>query len=132
MSVRRAFKSKNKNKRKPFDISLEGEVFTCRGGVSGGLLLRFVEKFSDMGIADSEEGVDEDNVDISSLAKMNETIREFFTLAIIRQDQDRFFSFIDDPDNEIEMELLIDMMSWLMEVYSSRPLDTSEESTKNT
>lgn len=130
---RRSFKSKNKGKKPPFLIDIDGEQFTCRGAVSGGLLLKLISRFSGFGEKDDEE-VDPENPDINSvdLAEMDNLIRDFFTIAIVREDQDRFFEFIDDPDQEIEIEMLTDIMTWLVGIYSERPLDTSEESTQNT
>lgn len=131
MTVRRAFKSKNKNKRKPFDISIEGETFTCRGGISGGLLLKVIGAFSTISDAEVDEETGEESVDFKSMTKMDDLMRDFFSLAIIRSDQDRFFEFLDNPDNEIELETLMEVMQWLIGVYSDRPLATSEDSTES-
>lgn len=131
MAVRRAFKSKNTNKRKPFTISIEGEEFTCRGGISGGLLLKVIGSFSSINDAEVDEETGEESVDFKSMTKMDDLMRDFFSLAIIRDDQERFFAFLDNPDNEIELEMLMEVMQWLIGVYSDRPLDTSEDSTKS-
>lgn len=131
MTVRRAFKSKNKNKRKPFDISIEGETFTCRGGISGGLLLKVIGAFSTISDAEVDEETGEESVDFKSMTKMDDLMRDFFSLAIIRSDQERFFEFLDNPDNEIELETLMEVMQWLIGVYSDRPLATSEDSTES-
>lgn len=131
MAVRRAFKSKNKNKRKPFDISIEGETFTCRGGISGGLLLKVIGAFSSINEAEVDEETGEETVDFKSMTKMDDLMRDFFNLAIIRSDQERFFEFLDNPDNEIELETLMEVMQWLIGVYSDRPLATSEDFTES-
>ena len=128
---RRSFKSKNKGKKPPFVIEVDDQQFTCRGAVSGGLLLKLISRFSGFNTAEEEE-LTEENVSSLNLGEMNDLIRDFFTIAIVRDEQDKFFEFIDDPDQEIELEMLTDIMTWLMGVYSERPLDTSEESTQNT
>lgn len=128
--ARRTFKSKNKGTKPPFLIEVDEEEFTCRGAVSGGLLLKLISRFSGFGNAD-EEG-EEEETSPEMLKEMDGLIRDFFTIAIVKADQDRFFNFIDDPDQEVELELLMEIMQWLMGVYADRPLATSEESTPNT
>lgn len=92
------------------EFDLEGQTFRCRPRVAAGILMRFAE------IIGADE--DEDSVSAQDIIRM---MREFFEAAVVRDDFERFWALIEDPDTAIPVEMLADIANWLAEQYTQRP-----------
>ncbi len=88
----------------PLTFTVEKEQFTARPAVPGAVMLDFAKYM--------------DSDDASVVA---EGLMDFFSVALVDEDIERFNDFIRDPDTAIEMSMLADIVGWLVEVYSERP-----------
>ena len=90
---------------------LHGESFTCRKGVPGKVMIDI-----------AAQTANED--DPAAGAKV---IDEFFKSILVDEPTyQRFNDLLRDPDKMIPIETIMDIVSWLMEVYSERPTQRSE------
>jgi len=88
----------------PLTFNIDEEEFTARPAVPGALLLDFVAE------ADSEDPV-----------RAADAVMSFFDLALVDEDKDRFRDFIRDPDVAIQMDIIAQVIEWLVEQYTARP-----------
>jgi hypothetical protein len=92
---------------------LHGESFTCRRGVPGKVMIDI-----------AAQTANED--DPAAGAKV---IDDFFRSVLISEESyDRLNGILRDPDKMIPIETIMDIVSWLMEVYGERPTQRSEDS----
>ena len=83
---------------------LDGQTFTCYSMIPGSALLEFVSD------ADSGEG-----------GRASESILRFFKAAMTEEEYARFYALIKRPDRVTPMDVLAEISTWLVEVYSERP-----------
>lgn len=88
----------------PVTFRLDGQDFLCYPVLPGSALLEFVSD------ADSGEG-----------GRASESILRFFKAAMAEDEYERFYTLIKRPDRVTPMEVLADISTWLVEVYSDRP-----------
>lgn len=90
--------------RSPLSFTLEGEDFACRPAVPGALLLEFVG-----------------SVDSDSPTEAGDALIDFFMLALLPEEVDRFLETIRDPDLAIPIDTLAQIVEFLIEAYTSNP-----------
>ena len=88
----------------PVTFRLDGETFLCHSVLPGAAMLEFVSD------ADSGEG-----------GLVSESILRFFQAAMAEDENTRFRAFIKRPDRITPIDLLAEISTWLVEVYSDRP-----------
>lgn len=114
MSVRvKNFGSSKKSNvsKEPIQFILEDQEFFARPEVPGAVLLRF------MAAASQDDGAGAVTV-----------VLPFFEKALEPESHERFEKLINDPDVNVELETLMEVLSWLIESYSNaRPTKTSEQ-----
>jgi hypothetical protein len=99
----------------PVTFRLDGETFLCHSILPGSALLEFVSD------ADSGEG-----------GRASESILLFFKAAMTEEEYDRFRAFIKRPNRVTPIELLAEISTWLVEVYSDRPTPLPSDSPTGT
>ena len=82
----------------PLEIDVNGEVFNVNTRIPGGVLLDFMELIND------------DNPQEAAKA-----LKEFFNLVIKAEDQERWNTFLRDPEKGPDLELLSEVAGYLME-----------------
>lgn len=85
-------------------FGLDGQTFTCYSVLPGSAMLEFVSD------ADSGEG-----------GRASESILRFFKAAMTEEEYARFAAFVKRPDRVTPIDLLAEISTWLVEVYSERP-----------
>lgn len=95
----------------PLSFKLHGETFNCRPAVQGKVMLELISK--------SDE---------SKPAETAQMVFDFFGKVLLPEDNTRFQALIDSPDTIVKMETLGDIVAWLVEEYSSRPMQGPEVS----
>lgn len=117
MSARKMKSFSNSNKKKkgepiPFEIegSARTEQFVANPSVPGAVLLEL--------IGSSESDGAESAKSITTYLKSSMSKAEF----------KKFDNFIKDPENEVELDTLVEVVSYLIEEQSSRPTEASTES----
>lgn len=109
-----------RNRREPlaFTLTAQGddetpdvvEKFCAVGSVAGSLILDYVSSSTQGGAA------------------IAGAIQRFFNKAIIDDDKERFFTYIDDPANGVDIATLSSIVVWLMEEYGDRPTSSAQRS----
>jgi hypothetical protein len=99
---------------KPIEFDIDGEVFHCNGEMAAGVLMRF----ADMAIGDEDE--DDPQRGRAALA----VVRDFFKAALTTKDRKRFFDLLEDPDRNVNINMLISIANWLGQEYTARPTGT--------
>lgn len=94
----------------PLEFDLNGEHFKCNAAIQGSVLLDFA-RFSD------SEGGD------SATA-----LYEFLRASMPADEYDRLQAVLHDPDVIIDIELIGEIVSWLVEEYAERPTKQPEDS----
>lgn len=94
---------------------LDGETFTCYSVLPGSALLEFVSD------ADSGEG-----------GRASESVLRFFKAAMTDEEYERFAKFIKRSDRVTPLEVLAEISTWLVEVYSERPTRLPSDSPDGT
>jgi hypothetical protein len=94
-------------KAAPISFELEGEEFKAYGSIPGAVLLDFI-------------GAGEENS--SSTAR---GISDYLSVAMPKDEYARFDEFIRDPENNVELEVLSEIVSFLIEEQTSRPTTAS-------
>lgn len=111
MSVRKIKSFSPKKKAvalEPIVFEIGEEKFEAYPKISGITLLEFI------GSGDGESG--------SSTAK---GILDYLKASMKKPEYARFHAYVSDPENEIEIETLSEIVSFLIEEQSSRPTDAS-------
>jgi len=89
------------------------ESFTCRRGIPGKVMIDIAAQTADE----------------SDPAAGARVIDDFFKSVLIDEETyNRFNSILRDPDKMIPIESIMEIVSWLMEVYGERPTPRSEGS----
>lgn len=88
----------------PITFDVAGEEFTARGSLPGITVVEFAEKSKEGGLS---------------------TINDIFEMALLPESHERFDTLIHDPEKEIDLETLTEIMGWLVEQYTSRPTKAS-------
>jgi hypothetical protein len=87
------------------------EEFECYPQMQGKILLEFVKK-----------SASEDTVDSV------EAIESFFGKVLLPESAERFDALARDPNRVVSVSTLAQIVSWVMEEYSDRPLEESKNS----
>ena len=95
----------------PLEFELNKQLFSCKPAIQGSVLLEFVRD------ADSESGGD------SAKALYN-----FLQAAMDEKEYARLQTVLRDPDVIIDIELIGQIVSWLVEEYAARPTKRPEDS----
>ena len=95
----------------PITFDIYGEEFTARPEVQGVHLLRFSQKIS------SEDQ-----------SAVSEALLDFFRVSLVGESYDRMVDLWEDPDRIVSIEVLSDIVAFLVEEYTSRPTKASSES----
>lgn len=95
----------------PLNFELNGTQFNCFPAIQGSVLLEFVRD------ASSESGGD------SAAALYN-----FLSSAMPTEEYAKLQGVLHDPETIIEIDLIGEIVSWLVEEYSSRPTQQPEVS----
>lgn len=94
----------------PITFDLNGETFTCRPTVPGAILLDITEAHSR----------NDKMATVLEFAKL-------YDAAIIDEDAERFAKLIRSPGGP-DLDTLLELGAWLMEVIGNRPLERPSES----
>lgn len=95
----------------PLSFELNGETFNVKPIVQGGYLLKFVSQ------ADSDSG-----------GEASGALFRFFDDVMEPPERIRFQTMLDDPDTIIDIELIGEIVAYLMEEYTARPTVGRENS----
>lgn len=95
----------------PLEFELNGEHFSCKPAVQGSVLLEFVRD------AAGEDGAD------SARALYN-----FLESSMETAEYERLSTLLHDPEVIIDIALIGEIVSWLVEEYSERPTTPPEDS----
>jgi len=99
----------------PLTFSLGDEDFSCYAEVQGKTILDIM-KVAASGDEDSR-GV-----------MMAVSILDFFAKVMPPEEYTRFEALMEDPERIVPMDTLSEIMSWLIEEYTSRPTPPSSDS----
>ena len=99
----------NKDNKEPIIFKIHGEEFTCVPEVQGRVLLNIVA-----------EAGDEDP------AKAASAISTFFNFVLEDESSARFNALTEDKHRVVTVETLTEIITWLMELYTSRPEEQPE------
>lgn len=105
------FGSGGENNSTPLSFKLHGEEFNCYTNIQGKTLLNMVSQSMQ-----------------SDTAMAVEVINTFFDKTLQPESKERFDKLINDPEKIVTVETLGEIVSWLVEQYSSRPTQGSEDS----
>lgn len=109
-----SFKAQDgKNKVAPIEFEFWGDILTARPKIQGAVILDFIGASSD-----AEE-------DSSALTRR---ILPFFKSALTEESWETFNKTIRSPDKIVEVDELMDVLSWLISEYTNRPTNGSAES----
>ena len=95
----------------PLSFKIHGEEFNCRPTIQGKSLLNIVA-----------------NTDINDGMGMAKVINDFFEVCLLEESFTRFESLLTNPDKIVSVETLGEITAWLVEEYSSRPMQQPEPS----
>ena len=99
----------------PLDFDLGGETFVCYPEVQGKTILDVMKV--------AAEG-DEDTRGVM----MAVSVLDFFVKVMPPEEYERFEKLMEDPKRIVRMEVLSEIMSWLIEEYTDRPTQPSSVS----
>ena len=88
----------------PITFTLYGETFRCRPALQGRVLIKFIA-----------ESTDEDP---SAGAR---ALLKFFKEVIVTSDYERFENLTEGESTIVPMEVLSEIMEWMVEQYTARP-----------
>lgn len=88
----------------PLSFELNEETFNCKAALQGGYLLKFVAE------ADSDQG-----------GRSSEALLGFFEYVMEKDEFERWNKMLDDPENIIDIEVIGEIVAYLIEEYTSRP-----------
>jgi hypothetical protein len=92
-------------------FSLYGETFNCRRGIPGKVMIDLASRTGD------------DSNPASNAA----VIDDFFKAVLSGEEEyERFDEMCKDPDKLIQIDQIMEIVTWLMETYSERPTSRSE------
>ena len=97
----------------PLSFKIHDEEFHCRPSIQGKTLLDIVA---------SSGGSDDSGVNAAK------TINTFFEVTLVEESYKRFEALLTNPDKIVSVETLGEITAWLVEEYSSRPMQQPEPS----
>lgn len=95
----------------PVEFELNDQTFKCKPAIQGAVLLEFVAK------ADSGEG-----------AAAATALYDFFSDVMDDEEYKRFRAYLKNTEIIIEMDTIGEIAAWLVEEYTARPTEPSENS----
>jgi hypothetical protein len=122
---RKMFKFAAKKKHEPVILDIDGTEISCRPGIDGLTLMEFTKTVV-------EATSLEDDVAAGLITEMEATRRgveaanAFVTLlkaTILDEEWAKFETLV--RENDVTLEVLSEIASWLVEVYSNRPTEPS-------
>jgi len=111
----KSFEVKNIDDAEPLDFDLGGETFNCYPEVQGKTILDIMRV--------AAEG-DEDTRGVL----MAVSILDFFVKVMPPEEYEKFEKLMEDPKRIVPMDVLSEIMSWLIEEYTDRPTQPSSVS----
>jgi hypothetical protein len=111
----KSFEVANIDDAEPLDFDLGGETFVCYPEVQGKTILDVMKS--------AAEG-DEDTRGVM----MAVSVLDFFKKVMPPEEYERFEKLMEDPKRIVRMEVLSEIMSWLIEEYTDRPTQPSSVS----
>jgi hypothetical protein len=111
----KSFEVVNLDEAEPLTFDLGGEEFNCYPEVQGKTILDVMRVAS--------EG-DED----TRGALMAVSVLDFFRKVMPPEEYERFDKLMEDPKRIVKMDVLSEIMSWLIEEYTDRPTQPSSDS----
>lgn len=117
----KSFTPKNRKKSPPLSFELFDETFHAYPDLQGAVILEFAAA-----MAESAEAVDEDG-EAAGGGSAAGLIINFFDKALKPESLKSFKKLVHDPEKIIEADELAEIVSWLMEQYTSRNLEESSE-----
>lgn len=105
------FGSGEANNSEPLSFKIHAEEFHCYPNIQGKTLLNMVSQSME---TDSAMAV--------------EVINTFFDKTLKPESKERFDVLVNDPERIVTVETLGEIVTWLVEQYSSRPTQGSEDS----
>lgn len=93
----------------PLTFTLNGQDFTAKSAIQGSVLLEFVAA------ADGDSG-----------GAAATALYRFFEDIMNTDEYERFMKVLKDPEVIIDMEMIGEIASWLVEEYASRPTQQPE------
>ena len=105
------FGSGGENISTPLSFKIHGEEFHCYPNIQGKVMLDMVS-----------QSMKED----SSMAV--EVINTFFDNTLQPESKQKFDALVKDPERIVTVDTLGEIVTWLVEQYSSRPTQGSEDS----
>lgn len=103
----RSFTTKGTGATEPVTFDLDGELFTCRAQVPGTVLLEHVERLSDGATAAAE-------------------LLAIWPDVFDGDEHARFRAYVDHPDNEVSVQVLGELLAFVLGELAGRP--TTERS----
>lgn len=82
----------------PLEIEVNGEVFNVNTRIPGAVLLDFMEQ-----------------IDVENPQESAKSLKDFFALAIQADEQERWNTFLRDPEKGPDLELLSEVAGYLIE-----------------
>lgn len=105
----KSFGSPAADKSEPLSFELYGETFHAKPALQGKTLMRLIAKS-----------------DINNAAESAGMIGDFFDVALLPEDLERFNALQDSDDKIVPVETLAEIVGWLVEEYSGRPEEPRE------
>lgn len=118
----RSFTRDHLQKREPITFDIYDETFEAWPSLQGVVLLEFVAELNKFnGPQDGEDS--ETAADTGAAAAA--VLLSFFDHALKPESLERFKALTHDPERVVEIDDLNEIVSWLMEEYTSRPTEAS-------
>ena len=111
----KSFKTIDIDESEPLTFDLGGEEFTCYPEIQGKTILDIMRV--------AAEG-DEDTRGVL----MAISVLDFFEKVMDASEYERFNKLMEDPKRIVPMDVLSEIMSWLIEEYTDRPTKPSSDS----
>ena len=111
----KSFKVQDLDDLEPLSFDLGGEEFTCYPAVQGKVILDIMKI--------AAEG-DEDTRGVL----MAVSVLDFFEKVMPPEEYERLGKLMEDPKRIVELDVMSEIMSWLIEEYSGRPTEPSSDS----
>jgi len=105
------FGSGSETNSSPLSFKIHGQEFYCYPSIQGKTLLDMVS-----------QSMQQDS------AMAIEVINTFFDKTLKPESKDAFNSLLNDPEKIVSVDTLGEIVTWLVEQYSSRPTQGSEDS----
>lgn len=99
----KSFGGRNRKSSEPISFDIDGEEFHCHKTIPGASLIDF------------SAAATSDNSSEATRATL-----DFFKSAMSEEEHARFDEFIRDPEREVEIEDLAEIIEWLIEEYTNR------------